>query len=199
MICSEMLSDRLKAPVEIADAAHEIPPGVVSVRRACYTRSCGTGRRRRELTREPSKTTQSPSKLRALEGLFILVVEDASDIGFDLNRLMLRAGAVGVDLRVSAERTMERLATPPYPDLVLIDYHLRGERTGIDLALWMREQEVLLQHGTKRVLFSGVSSRHIEQALRDVPSTDDNPVFHAIITKGDQSIPELLTQLSALV
>jgi CheY-like chemotaxis protein len=63
--------------------------------------------------------------LPALYGLSVLIVEDASELGFSMQGLFLQHGALGVDLRVSADAALERMQTTPYPDIVLLDYTLR--------------------------------------------------------------------------
>jgi hypothetical protein len=147
--------------------------------------------------------TNPVSALPALYGLYVLIVEDSADLAFNMQTLFLRHGAIGVDLRVSADAARERMLMPPYPDIVLLDYTLRvrpgGEQTsGLDLALWMRGQEHLQLHNTKRVLFSGLASSVVDVALRDVPSSLDDPVFHLVVQKGEIGVREIVTYLAEL-
>jgi CheY-like chemotaxis protein len=141
--------------------------------------------------------------LPALYGLYVLIVEDAADLAFTMQSLFLRHGALGVDLRVSADAARERMRTTPYPDIVLLDYRLRarpgGEQTsGLDVALWMREQDHLRLHGTKRVLFSGIASDIVDVALRDVANPPGDPVFHLVAQKGEVGVREIVALLADL-
>jgi len=121
-----------------------------------------------------------------LRGLIILVVEDSTETAFTLNRLFQGQGAVKVELKASARQALRWLNDPaqPYPDLVVIDYHLAGDMTGMDLALEMRKQPHLRQ--IKRVSYSSMEEEELRRALRDVDQPDD-PVYHAIVPKPQRT------------
>src|SRR5215218_9102076 len=91
-----------------------------------------------------------------LQGLLVLVVEDSTETAFTLTRLFQGYGAFKVELKASVRQALQRLndQTQPTPDLVVIDYNLVGERTGLDLALEMRKQPHL-RH-IKRVSYSSM-------------------------------------------
>ena len=148
-----------------------------------------------------------------LQGLLVLVIEDSTETAFTLTRLFQGYGAFKVELKASVRQALQRLNDPaqPAPDLAVIDYHLAGDLTGLDLALEMRKQPHLRQ--IKRVSYSSMNEEDLRRAIRDVDSPDD-PVYHAIVGKPQKSavlvrhladllkrqqLDELVQKLSALL
>ncbi|NJK81272.1 MAG: response regulator [Chloroflexaceae bacterium] len=126
----------------------------------------------------------------ALEGVRILVVEDTADVALGLSEGLRRAGALTVEIKASARQARRRLEQEPLPDLVLLDQHITGEETGLDIALWMREQPALQQ--IVRVSYSGTNPEDLRTRC------PDDTVFHALITKPIP-IPQLIEKLAALL
>ena len=148
-----------------------------------------------------------------LQGLLVLVVEDSTETAFTLTRLFQGYGAFKVELKASVRQALQRLndSSQPTPDLVVIDYHLVGDLTGLDLALEMRKQPRLRQ--IKRVSYSSINEEDLRRAIRDVDSPDD-PIYHVIVAKPQktavlvqhmadlvkrQQLDELVQKLSALL
>ncbi len=71
----------------------------------------------------------------------ILVVEDELIVGADLQHMLQRAGNVVCGVAASFEEAVGLVETCQ-PGIVLLDIHLQGERTGIDLALYLKEQDI---------------------------------------------------------
>jgi CheY-like chemotaxis protein len=132
-------------------------------------------------------TTPTPA---ALQGRHILLIEDSVEMVTSLSAFFRAQGARLVEAQPSALRAKKRLASPPVPDLVLLDYRLNGSMTGTDLALWMREQPHLAQ--VIRVSFSAVAREH---ALRGAP---DEGVYHAMIQKPVR-LATLVEQMATLL
>ena len=148
-----------------------------------------------------------------LQGLLVLVVEDSTETAFTLTRLFQGYGAFKVELKASVRQALQRLNDPaqPTPDLVVIDYHLVGDMTGLDLALELRKQPHLRQ--IKRVSYSSMNEEDLRRAIRDVDSPGD-PVYHVIVGKPQktavlvqhmadlvkrQQLDELVQKLSSLL
>ena len=148
-----------------------------------------------------------------LQGLLVLVVEDSTETAFTLTRLFQGYGAFKVELKASVRQALQRLNDPaqPTPDLVVIDYHLAGDLTGLDLALELRKQPHLRQ--IKRVSYSSMNEEDLRRAIRDVDLPDD-PIYHVIVNKPQktavlvrhmadllkrQQLDELVQKLSALL
>jgi len=62
----------------------------------------------------------------------ILVVEDDGLIALRITELLTKAGHRVLDPLPSGEEALERLANPPYPDLILMDIGLMGKLDGIE-------------------------------------------------------------------
>ncbi|GAB2558321.1 sigma 54-interacting transcriptional regulator [Spirosoma aerophilum] len=71
----------------------------------------------------------------------LLVVEDEFLIANDLRRILLKAGYQVTGLAVSVPEA-KAIVAERKPDIVLLDIFLDGEQTGIDLAYWLREQNI---------------------------------------------------------
>jgi CheY-like chemotaxis protein len=152
-----------------------------------------------------SSTTDRP-----LSGARILIVEDTTELGLQLIHIFQRrGGAAHCDLVASVDEAQELLySLPPnqIPDIVVIDYNLIGANGGY-LAVWMREhclpgsQPDL--HEALRISYSNTAPHTIQARIaellqrRELPP--DPPAFHAIITKSDQTIDELVRLLGALL
>ncbi|NJP07364.1 MAG: response regulator [Chloroflexaceae bacterium] len=129
-------------------------------------------------------------KNKPLQGVSLLLVEDAADIALSLSEVFRYAGAAKVEIKASARQARKRLVVDPAPDMVLLDQHIAGGETGVQLALWMREQPGL--HQTLRISYSGSDPDELRNQC------PDNQVFHAIITKPIP-IPHLVEALTNLL
>ncbi len=127
---------------------------------------------------------------RLLEGVRILIVEDTDDTALGLSLGFRRTGALAVETCSTAAQARNRLEQEPWPDVVLVDNRLNGEETGIQLALWMREQPALA--GTLRVSYSATDAETIQSRC------PDHQVFHAMMTKP-VSLAEMTEHLAELV
>lgn len=110
-----------------------------------------------------------------LQGLHILVVEDVAELALDMSNGLRRMGAAKVELKASARQARKRLLQEPIPDVVLLDHRLVGDETGLDIALWMREQVIL--HRTARIAYSGTDLATLQA------SWPDEHVFHGVVSK----------------
>ena len=68
----------------------------------------------------------------------VLIVEDEGIIAWDLKRRLQRLDAEVISIVDTAELAVER-ARHDAPDLILMDITLKGEKTGIDAAMEIRE------------------------------------------------------------
>jgi CheY-like chemotaxis protein len=109
-----------------------------------------------------------------LEGLRILIVEDFVDTGIVLTRRFYRAGAAVAEIRTSYLQAQNCLQQQTF-DVVLIDHNLIGNRTGLDLAIWLRDQPE--HRSTIRISFSGSDPMVVQSQL------PDDGVYHDLITK----------------
>lgn len=112
---------------------------------------------------------------KPLEGLHIFIVEDTAELAFDLSEGLRLAGASSIEIKASMRQAKKRLQQPPAPDVALLDFNLVGSETGLELALWMREQPLL--YHTLRISYSGSDSAALRAQL------PDDRVYHAIVTK----------------
>jgi len=110
-----------------------------------------------------------------LAGLHIVVVEDDAHVALDVQTGLRWAGAAAVDVAVTARQVQQRLALPPGPDIVLIDFYIGGDQFGLDVARWLRRQPTL-QH-TLRILHTSADLGMIRQ------QSPDDQLFHAVISK----------------
>lgn len=124
-----------------------------------------------------------------LAGLHILIVENEATVALHLSEGLRRAGARTVEIKASAWQARQRLEQPPTPDIAILDYDITGQETGVDVALWMRQQPALQR--TRRILYTGSD---IELLSRQFP---DNHLFHLILSKP-LSIITLIEQIAAL-
>jgi transcriptional regulator with GAF, ATPase, and Fis domain len=91
----------------------------------------------------------------------VLIVEDEFVVANDLRQILERAGYVVSGIAFTAAKALE-LTREQRPDLVLVDIHLKGAETGIDLA------RVLSKEG---IPFIYVSANTNTSILEDVNST----------------------------
>jgi len=70
----------------------------------------------------------------------ILVVEDDGLIALRISELLTKAGYNVRDPLPSGEEALEELASPPYPDLILMDIGLMGKLNGIETVRKLRER-----------------------------------------------------------
>jgi len=112
--------------------------------------------------------------LPPLDGIRILVVEDVIELALAVSDGLRRMGAV-VELKASARQARKRLLQDPVPQVVLLDHRLVGNETGLDLALWMREQPRLQQ--TARISYSGTDLASLCAGWLNTH------VFHQVVSK----------------
>lgn len=130
-------------------------------------------------------------QVRLLAGLHILVVEDMCETALSLSSGLRRAGgAASVEVKASVWQARQRLMVQPVPDMVLLDNVLIGEESGLDLALWMREQPHL-QH-TIRISYSGSDLTMLQARC------PDDTVFHGWIIKP-VPLTHLIDQLARFI
>ncbi len=82
-----------------------------------------------------------PTTLPAPSGQTILIVEDEFAVANDLRQILEKAGYHVSGIAFSVEKALE-LNRRERPDLVLLDIHLKGPRTGIDLARLLTEDGI---------------------------------------------------------
>lgn len=124
-----------------------------------------------------------------LAGLRIVIVEDTAEMALMLSEGLRRAGAISVEIKASARQARKRLVQTPVPDMVLLDNNLTGEETGLDIALWMREQPALAK--TLRISYSGSDMNTLRARC------PDDSVFHAMLFKPIP-LPTLIETLCSL-
>ncbi len=71
----------------------------------------------------------------------VLIVEDEFIVANDLQLILNQAGYMVIGIAVSAEEACEYIAKNK-PDLVLLDIHLEGKQSGIDLAKNLKAQNI---------------------------------------------------------
>jgi response regulator of citrate/malate metabolism len=74
-------------------------------------------------------------------GQTILIVEDEFAVANDLRQILEKAGYRVSGIAFTVAKAME-LKNQQKPDLVLLDIHLKGEQTGIDLARILAEENI---------------------------------------------------------
>jgi transcriptional regulator with GAF, ATPase, and Fis domain len=79
--------------------------------------------------------------LPAPSGQTILIVEDEFAVANDLRQILEKAGYYVSGIAFTVEKALE-LNRRQRPDLVLLDIHLKGPRTGIDLARLLTEEGI---------------------------------------------------------
>ena len=115
-----------------------------------------------------------------LQGQLVLVVDDERDIGLPLTSIIRRkAGAANAEVVAGYRGAVMRLERQPTSGIVILDFDYSNNdrtRTGVHLALWMREQPHLAN--TKRVLYSSMDRAVIEATLREQIAV--NPALEGI-------------------
>ncbi|GAB3572290.1 sigma 54-interacting transcriptional regulator [Hymenobacter daeguensis] len=71
----------------------------------------------------------------------LLIVEDEFVIANGLRRVLEKEGYQVTGIAVSVEKA-KALVVEQRPSIVLLDIFLKGEETGIDLAYWLKEQDI---------------------------------------------------------
>jgi CheY-like chemotaxis protein len=71
----------------------------------------------------------------------ILIVEDEFAVANDLRQMLEKAGYIVSGIAFTVAKALELTRQQP-PDLVLIDIHLKGPETGIDLARKLGEDDI---------------------------------------------------------
>jgi CheY-like chemotaxis protein len=116
---------------------------------------------------------------RALEGLYVLLVEDSGVTALNTLRVLQERGGAIVEICTSIGTAKERIEAARF-DLVILDYGLGGGERGVHLAhsLMHHEREKIRQ--IVRISYSGAEPEII---LRDVPADDAKTIFATMLTK----------------
>lgn len=122
--------------------------------------------------RAPGSRLRGPDAKRAFESFFqiwnfgkesmtekILIVEDEFIVANDLRLILEKAGYKVIGIAASVEEAMQIIQTEQ-PYLVLLDIHLKGKLTGIDLAYQLRERHIAF------VYLSANSSQPVLEAAK---------------------------------
>jgi hypothetical protein len=141
-----------------------------------------------------------------LRGQLVLVDDDERDIGLPLTSI-IRPKA-GDDFRVGGadyRGAVMRLERQPTPCIVILDFDYNNDRTrtGVHLALWMREQPHLAN--TKRVLYSSMNRAVIEATLREQIAANPalegvtlDTLFTRVVPKDSSHEPLVLIEMLKL-
>lgn len=97
----------------------------------------------------------------------ILIVEDEILIADTIHRYLEQQGVLVSGMAISYEEAVQLYKTEQ-PDLVLIDIRLSGPKTGIDLAIFLRQQEPTVPF---IYLTSQADKKHIDQAKQTFPAS----------------------------
>jgi CheY-like chemotaxis protein len=116
---------------------------------------------------------------RALEGLYILLVEDSGVTALNTLRVLQERGGAIVEICTSIAAAKERIEAARF-DLVILDYGLGGNERGIHLARWLMHHEREKIRQIVRISYSGAEP---ETILRDVPIEDAQTIFATMQTK----------------
>ncbi|WP_406843381.1 sigma 54-interacting transcriptional regulator [Flavobacterium soyae] len=92
----------------------------------------------------------------------VLIVEDEFIVANDLQLILKQAGYLVTGIAVSVKEAYEQIAKNK-PDLVLLDIHLEGEQSGIDLAKKLK---------TENIAFIYLSANSNQTILEEAKKTD---------------------------
>ncbi|WP_163410180.1 sigma 54-interacting response regulator [Flavobacterium ajazii] len=92
----------------------------------------------------------------------VLIVEDEFIVANDLRLILKQAGYIVTEIAVSAEDACENIAKNK-PDLVLLDIHLEGKQSGIDLAKKLKAENIA---------FVYLSANSNQKILEEAKKTD---------------------------
>jgi len=106
---------------------------------------------------KPPNLTSSPC---------ILVVEDEVLIAEVISRYLRQEGYQCASFATDYEEALQQI-TAMQPDLVLLDIRLRGSQTGIDVAMWMRTQQLNIPFV---FLTSQTDKRYLDMAKQTYPA-----------------------------
>jgi CheY-like chemotaxis protein len=116
---------------------------------------------------------------RPLEGLYLLIVEDAGITAVNIVRILQERGGACAEIVSSRAQAQQRLEAARF-DLVLLDHGLGAGDRGTDIALWLKHHPREDLQQIIRVSYSGADHDVI---LKGVPEQDVNTVFTAMYTK----------------
>jgi CheY-like chemotaxis protein len=102
-----------------------------------------------------------PTHLPAPSGQTILIVEDEFAVANDLRQILEKAGYHVSGIAFTVDKALE-INQRERPDLVLLDIHLKGPRTGISLARLLAEDDIP---------FVYVSANNSKTILEEVKNT----------------------------
>jgi CheY-like chemotaxis protein len=117
--------------------------------------------------------------IRPLEGLYILIVEDAGMTAVNIVRILQERGGAVTEIVSSLSEAQRRLESARY-DLVLLDHGLGAKERGTDLALWLKHHT---REDLKRIIRVSYSGAEDDIILDGVPADDTSSLFAAMYTK----------------
>jgi DNA-binding response OmpR family regulator len=127
---------------------------------------------------------------RPLEGLCLLIVEDAGMTAVNIVRVLQERGGAIAEIVRSLSEAQRQLQSTRY-DMVLLDHGLDAKEHGTDLALWLMHQE---REELRRIIRVSYSGTERDTILNSVPAEDADTLFAAMYTK-----PVPLRDLMALL
>jgi CheY-like chemotaxis protein len=89
----------------------------------------------------PSTLATPAQPVAAAASQLVLIVEDEFAVANDLRRILEKSGYQVSGIAFSVAKALE-LIGQQRPDLVLLDIHLKGTRTGIDLARLLAHDDI---------------------------------------------------------
>ncbi len=93
------------------------------------------------MSANPSTLTTPAQPVAAAANQSVLIVEDEFAVANDLRRILEKSGYAVSGIAFSVAKALERIEQQR-PDLVLLDIHLKGPRTGIDLARLLTHDDI---------------------------------------------------------
>ena len=116
---------------------------------------------------------------RPLEGLYLLIVEDAGMTAINILRVLQERGGAIIEIVSSLAEAQRRLQSARY-DMILLDHSLGAKDRGTDLALWLKHHERKEIRRIVRISYSGAEHDVI---LDGVSDQDNETLFAAMYTK----------------
>jgi two-component system, sensor histidine kinase len=111
----------------------------------------------------PAKVSTSPQTVRPVSGPQVLLVEDDPAVR-DATRMLLKVEGYRVLTAGSLAEAQARAAENPQLDLLVTDYHLSNDETGIQVIAALREA---VGRHLKAVLITGDTSAAVKELRRD--------------------------------
>jgi CheY-like chemotaxis protein len=114
-------------------------------------------------TLEPRPSSHAAAHSRPGAGCHILLVEDDAGVR-DATRMLLAAEGFSVTTAASHEEALRKACESPAIDLVVSDYHLSGEETGLHVISSLRAR---FGERLKAILITGDTSSNVKQTPLD--------------------------------